>query len=124
MRFLFITSAALLLTPLAAAQFAVHARDASPDSSDISKRETQGLNERDAHPDAQVLSRSPVYTPQQIQVGQDYIKAQTMTYNEEHNHLNNLHAVGASNAELAAQHYHLQGLAQESVTSETCISVM
>jgi hypothetical protein len=114
MHFSVITSAALLLAPLAAAQFAVYARDAT---SDLSARGVNDLKARDAL-DIQFarrrLRRAPVYTSGQVADAQDHIKGQTATYNEESQNLDAMHAdPTTTSADIAAQHTKMQGIAQE-----------
>jgi hypothetical protein len=107
-------ASALLLTSLvlASTQVPIHARDAFLDS-DLSARGEPDLNARDAYSETHILRRAPVYTHQQVQEGQDHIKAQTLTYKEEAAHLDTMHANGASHAELSQHHSMLAGLAHE-----------
>ncbi len=106
MRFSVIASAALLLTPFAAAQFAVR----SPKTSDVITENVNGLDKPEA---VQLHAREPALAPWQIAQAQDHIHAQKIAYNQANGDLNWHHQNGATHATLANQHTHMQGVAQE-----------
>ncbi len=108
MRFSVIASAALLLTPLVAAQFAVRAPN--PDTTDVSARDVADLNKRDVN---QLEARTPPLTQQQVAQHQDHIKAQIMVYNQHAKDLNWYHNNKGTHAQLADTHAKLASTAQE-----------
>ena len=110
MRFSIITSVALLLAPLAAAQFAVHVRAAYPNSNDLSARGVNDLSERDTD---QLYARDPVLGPHEIQQHQDHIKAQEIKYNQKNGDLDWYHKNKGSHADLAKTHDKMAALAHE-----------
>lgn len=111
MHFSSIIPFALLLAPLAAAQFEIRVREANPDNTHLSTQ-SNALNEREAYGDSQFTRRSPVYTHDHIQQLEDHKEAEQVRHDQEAQHLDQLHASGASAAQIAAQHTHMQGIAQ------------
>lgn len=108
MRFASIASAALLLAPLAAAQFAVRARSVDADA--LSTQDTNDLHEHDA---SQLHARVPALGPAQIQAAQDHAKGQEIAYNNLNGDLHWYTKNGASHQQLASTHSKMAKVAAE-----------